>query len=472
MAVPPGLVGIYGPNGAGKSTLLEAVLFTLWGKARTSKEEVRSSGTTADCVTEVGFEHEGHEYVVRRSLSGINSAVRAEVSCDGTAVADGARDTGRYMHQVLGLDDVAFRASVFAEQKQLAAFSQQAPSERRRLVLELLGITPLDSARDAARRDAKVARDSHQALKAALPDFDLLQTEAEDAAAHAGATAVASAEAEGAARAVVERASLAAAEASRHVELRQRYDLLVVEGKGARRELDSAQKLASELEVELAALAEAEAELARMRPAVGAVAQAEERAEMVGQVAGCVGALLVLPVGNEPPLPNASALEVASEAEQAAREGLTAATGRRGVLAEEHTRASDRAARSATLSGEEDCPLCGQALGDAFGAVRAHHLSDVAAAAARLASAEAEMRVRKASASEASGRLLETRRRVEAGRAARDAWETAVAKSAEARRDAQKLATELSDRHGAGPDWNGGEWPGLDDPEGWQAASA
>ncbi|MHB1536686.1 MAG: AAA family ATPase, partial [Acidimicrobiales bacterium] len=176
--MPPGLVGIYGPNGAGKSTLLEAILFTLWGRARTAKDEIRSAGVGADCVTEVEFEHEGHLYVVRRTLSGINATVRAQANCDGLAIAEGVRETARYIHSVLGMDDPAFRASVFAEQKQLAAFSTQSPAERRRLVLQLLGITPLDAARDAARRDARQSAEAHDRLRRMLPDLDGLRVAA------------------------------------------------------------------------------------------------------------------------------------------------------------------------------------------------------------------------------------------------------------------------------------------------------
>ena len=147
LTLPPGLVGVFGPNGAGKSTLLEAVLWTLWGKARTAKEEVPSSGSHGECIAEVTFEHDGHIYLVRRTISGASYTVRAEAHCDGLGVAEGAWDTGRYVHSVLGMDDGAFRASVFAEQKQLAAFSSQSPAERRKLVLALLGVTPLDLAR-------------------------------------------------------------------------------------------------------------------------------------------------------------------------------------------------------------------------------------------------------------------------------------------------------------------------------------
>src|ERR1700737_536833 len=187
LELPPGLIGIFGVNGAGKSALLESILWTLWGRARTGKDEVRTSGIGGDCVTEVEFEHEGHLYLVRRTLSGVNSTVRAEVHCDRLLVSEGARDTGRYLHQVLGMDDAAFRASVFAEQKQLAAFSDQTPAERRRLVLQLLGITPLDAARDTARKDARQAREQHERLRGMLPDLDQLRVEVEDADAKADA---------------------------------------------------------------------------------------------------------------------------------------------------------------------------------------------------------------------------------------------------------------------------------------------
>src|SRR5205807_5184910 len=156
LELPGGLVGVYGPNGAGKSALVESIPFVLYGRSRTTKDEVRTTGVGADCVVEVELEHEDHLYLVRRTISGANHTIKAEAYCDRLQVVEGARDTTRYVHSVLGMDDAAFRASVFAEQKQLAAFSEQSPAERRRLVLQLLGITPLELARDRARRDARV----------------------------------------------------------------------------------------------------------------------------------------------------------------------------------------------------------------------------------------------------------------------------------------------------------------------------
>ena len=132
LELPPGLVGIYGPNGAGKSTLVESIRWTLFGRSRTANDEIRTAGVQADCVTEVEFEHEGHLYLVRRTIAGASATVKAQAHADGMQVAEGVRDTARYVHSILGMDDTAFRASVFAEQKQLAAFSDQPPGRAAR----------------------------------------------------------------------------------------------------------------------------------------------------------------------------------------------------------------------------------------------------------------------------------------------------------------------------------------------------
>ncbi|MGI9033446.1 MAG: AAA family ATPase, partial [Acidimicrobiales bacterium] len=175
LEIPPGLVGVYGPNGGGKSALIESIRFALYGKSRTTNDDVRTSGIKAECVAEVEFEHEGHLYLVRRTITGATATVRASAHADGSQVAEGVRDTTRYVHSILGMDDAAFRASVFAEQKQLAAFSSRPPAERRQLVLQLLGITPLDAARDAARRDARTAQADHERLRGMLADLDTLR---------------------------------------------------------------------------------------------------------------------------------------------------------------------------------------------------------------------------------------------------------------------------------------------------------
>src|SRR5437899_9477814 len=261
---PPGLVGIYGANGSGKSTLLDAIRWALWGQARTPKDEIRTSGVNADCLTELEFEHEGHLYLVRRTIAGQNATVKAQAHANGLQVAEGVTDTRRFVQSILGMDDAAFRASVFAEQKQLSAFSNQRPGERRDLVLKLLGITPLDTARDNARRDAKQGRDEHDRLRELLPDIDALRAaaaEAEQVALASDRAAVAREQAAGEAT----RRAAEAEDAHRKLgDLRREYDALVAEGKTAAAQRDNASKQVATFERDQSALERAAGELARL----------------------------------------------------------------------------------------------------------------------------------------------------------------------------------------------------------------
>ena len=389
LEIPPGLVGVYGPNGAGKSYLVESVLFSLWGKCRTSIADVRTTGVGGECVAEVQFEHEGHQYVVRRTVAGVNSTVRASAFADGQQMAEGVRDTARYVHSILGMDDAAFRSSVFAEQKQLAAFSEQRPQQRRDLVLKLLGVTPLDTARDDARRDARAARDRLDDLSKVLPDLDALRHAADDATAAADA-AVVEAEAEDTA-AEVARDRLATAQSTLEQleDLRRRYEAVVAEGRAVKAEHDAASRRVTELEADLAGLAEARATLDSLAPAAAGLDEAEAELVLLRAVASAAAAVARAASPEAVPPPDEEGCELARVAAEEAANQLASLDGELVAARAELERAERAASSSAALSGEADCPLCGQALGAAFGQVQAHRAADVAASQDRVAALQA-----------------------------------------------------------------------------------
>src|SRR4029453_14059935 len=62
-----------------------------------------------------------------------------------------------YLARVLGMDQRAFLASVCAQQKELTAFATMLPSDRRRLVLDLLGGSPVERALAKVREQARDA---------------------------------------------------------------------------------------------------------------------------------------------------------------------------------------------------------------------------------------------------------------------------------------------------------------------------
>jgi exonuclease SbcC len=435
LALPPGLVGIYGANGAGKSALLEAITFTLWGKARTGREEIRSAGVGGDCITEVTFEHEGHLYVVRRSLSGINAAMKAEAHCDGFVMAEGATDTRRYVQSILGMDDLAFKASVFAEQKQLAAFSSKAPAERRKLVLQLLGITPLDGARDAARKDARDIDAQLLHLRGVLPDLDVLTVTAADADARAGAAEAIAAEEAAVAKAAA-GAEIEAAEAFLHHDrLRQAYDGLVIEGRAARDVLDRESEAASLLGRELAGLDSAASTLIDAAAAAAGLDRDRAALDALGAVAAAHVRLASAAAasGDEPSPPDETERDAAALADRHTSDALAGVDGAIRQTTSELERARQAAERSISLSGEGACPLCGQALGDAFAQVQAHRAAEVADAEARLLALGDDRRSRAEQARQAAATLAARDRALRAAQQARRTWE-----QVDARREAAK----------------------------------
>src|SRR6266508_19235 len=207
---PDGLVGIYGPNGSGKSTLIESIRYALYGDSRTDKAELRSAGVREDLRVELLFEHEGNTYEVRRRLKGLNLTPEVEVYRNDQLAVQSVREANAFLGRVLGMDQRAFLASVCAQQKELTAFTGMVPSERRRLVLDLLGVSPVERALAKVREEARGARDRAGGARAQLPDL-----EAAEAAAAEAATELAAAAAEQAARAVQDDAEAALAEAER-----------------------------------------------------------------------------------------------------------------------------------------------------------------------------------------------------------------------------------------------------------------
>ena len=432
LEVPPGLVGIHGPNGSGKSTLLEAILFALWGKARTTKEQIRSTGVGGDCLAEVEFEHEGHLYVVRRVLRGINSTISVEVQCDGLVMSTGTRDAERYIESVLGMDDSAFRASVFAEQKQLAAFSNQSPAERRRLVLQLLGVTPLDAARDAARRDARELNERHEQLRNLLPDVTALQVESDDGEAKASAAEVVARQEQDVSAAAEQRLASAESALAEIDRKRQEHDALVQEGKAARRELDSMRERVATERAELEALRADAGNLARMEKASHGLEEAETELEALRDAAAAAERLANAPLSPEAPAADEPALEMTRAEAGEARANATRLKALMEAAVAEVARARDLLKRSESLSGEADCPICGQALGSAFETVQAHRASELGDAERREAEIAEQLRAADLAAGQAEAGLAEALKSTEAARAARAAWEQAAGRRAEA----------------------------------------
>ncbi len=337
------------------------------------------------------------------------------------------------------MDATAFRSSVFSEQKQLDAFVGRTPEERRKLVLQLLGITPLDKARDAAKADANARAQEHQRLVAVLPD--LARAEERHAAARTALEAadaqLARATEEGARAAAASEAATAAFESEER--RRREHDEIVTEGKGVRAELERAQQAVARIQAELAELAGREQRRAELEPLAATVGAHRAAVDAWGHVVQALQALEAAPA----PLgaPNTADVMVLAKDAEAAEAALAAAddawsaaeAARRSAaeLLEAARRASERLAAT---GGMDTCPTCGQAIGADVEAARDHRAAEASRLEAAVAEADARLGV---VASERSA----ARQRASAARAAVRTAEDAL-RHAEVQRGAHSRAEQ------------------------------
>jgi DNA repair exonuclease SbcCD ATPase subunit len=407
---PDGLIGIYGANGSGKTTLIESLRYAIYGDARTDKWELRSAGVGDDVRVELVFEHEGNTYDVRRRLKGRNLTPEVEVFLNGQLAAQSVREANAYLARVLGMDQRAFLASVCAQQKELTAFATMVPGDRRRLVLDLLGVSPVERALAKVREQGRDAGTAATGARAGLPDLADLEAAAVQAGeereqAEAAERAAAAAEAAaGDALAAAEQATTAAEQAAKALEeLRAKAGLARAAAEGHRQEAERHEARAAEadrLGPEIEAASARVAELASAAAPLEALEQAREQAAARANLVTALEEARGRQRTSERALGKAEAdaegagklVAARFEAERTLTdldEQLAAARERHGELSEAAGAASNRLAAAreadaaaADLDPDAPCPTCGQPLGAAHAELRRRHADELAAATA------------------------------------------------------------------------------------------
>jgi len=137
-----------GDNGAGKSALLDAITWALWGKARAKRDEALIHHGQKDMRVQLDFIQAGQRYRVirRRARAGRGSRGALDLlHWRGDAPprllnGDGMRRTQEKIEQVLRIDYDTFVHSSYLQQNRADAFTLKTPSERKRLLGEILGV--------------------------------------------------------------------------------------------------------------------------------------------------------------------------------------------------------------------------------------------------------------------------------------------------------------------------------------------
>lgn len=171
---PEGVTGVVGLNGVGKSTLFEALAWALYGPVatRTGIDQIKREGTTSSdaCRVELEFIFDDEPYRVVREMIGKNLSASGVATVNGKVAANGAETLSKFIQKKLGMDWKSFYTSIFAKQKELNTLSSINPSERRQLVLRMLGIDSVDVIISKIRLDTREKKNEIEKLQLDLVD--------------------------------------------------------------------------------------------------------------------------------------------------------------------------------------------------------------------------------------------------------------------------------------------------------------
>ncbi|MTI81026.1 MAG: SMC family ATPase [Firmicutes bacterium] len=170
-----------GDNGNGKSALLDAITWAVWGRARGTDE--RGAGAddlihsgAEDMEVEFSFQLEGDTYRVcrRRDSRRRKSSLEFQIY-DGEGYrsisADNINETQQKIIQVLRMDYHTFTSSSFVLQGKADTFTAMKPSERKKILGEILGLSVYRDMEALAREEVNTANATINKIVAKLEEI-------------------------------------------------------------------------------------------------------------------------------------------------------------------------------------------------------------------------------------------------------------------------------------------------------------
>lgn len=153
------LACITGSNGSGKSSLLDAMTWALFGQARRRDDAlINSLAVSAEVVFD--FDYESERYRIQRSKvkdkTGIlEFYIRNEAEQWLPLTEHSLRETEARIQQTLRLDYETFTNASFFLQGKADQFSQQKPSDRKRILGSILGLETWELYKNQATEQRK-----------------------------------------------------------------------------------------------------------------------------------------------------------------------------------------------------------------------------------------------------------------------------------------------------------------------------
>jgi len=143
------LACISGQNGSGKSSILDAMTWSLFGRARKHDESIINIQSETAQVS-FTFQYEGNLYrVIRTNPRGKTSSLEFHIQQNGKAGQSGTwkplteatlRETDQKIEDILRLDYETFINAAFFLQGEADQFTQHNPSDRKRILSQILSL--------------------------------------------------------------------------------------------------------------------------------------------------------------------------------------------------------------------------------------------------------------------------------------------------------------------------------------------
>lgn len=171
------MAAISGQNGAGKSSLLDAITWALWGTSRAgdSSDQLVRLGET-DMQVEFSFELDNHIYTVkRRRILKHGGSTALELWSGSHNLTEGTiKATQQKIISILHLTYETFTNSSFIRQGHAGEFTTKGPTDRKRILADILGLDHYDALEEKAKEKIKDAQ-----TKLTLLEYQILEIEAE-----------------------------------------------------------------------------------------------------------------------------------------------------------------------------------------------------------------------------------------------------------------------------------------------------
>ncbi|MCV0350165.1 MAG: AAA family ATPase [Nitratireductor sp.] len=129
-----GFGAITGPNEAGKSVILEMIRYSLFGTAALRGK----SDDYKDLKVELRFSVRGDEYRTQRTIS------RAKLFRGDEEIANGVKGVNNKVVEILGFGLEVFDTACVANQGDIEKLGSMLPSERKRMVDSVIGLSVID----------------------------------------------------------------------------------------------------------------------------------------------------------------------------------------------------------------------------------------------------------------------------------------------------------------------------------------